>query len=369
MTPMVQALIGALAVLALAEILARVFFPRPPLWPRPQMRHKLDPRVGYVNQPNQECYCGEARAHFDSHGFRGPEIVEDRAEVDLRILCMGNSLTLGGGVGDEETYPSHLRRLLEKQYPGLRIEVINAGIVGFAIKQYIPYLQRLLTFVQADVVLLGMQWRDLHHHPRLGQLQGKLDPETWEAMKKQIDKKQDDFAQKNTKTKIKDALKNIRSLYVAGYLAGKLRDTIKPPNFVLWQRAFLSGNLDDRIREREAHSRKQLPRAKEMCAKANTAFGLVLFPDHLQLSRDYPKSLWPSIAVDICEQSEIPYVDLAPSLHQVYLTHRRRLLVPYDPTHYTAIGNEAIASAVFSFLEDTGFLGRGKPEKTEPVGA
>jgi hypothetical protein len=369
MTPMVQVLVIVLAVLVLAEILARVFFPRPPLWPRPQMRHRLDPKVGYVNQPDQDCYCGEERAHFNSHGFRGPEIAEDRGEVDLRILCMGNSLTLGGGVGDDETYPSHLRRLLEKRHPGLRIEVLNAGIVGFAIKQYIPYLERLLTFAHPDVVLLGMQWRDLHHHPRLGQLQGKLDAETWEAMKKQIDKKQDEFAQKTTKMKVKDAFKSVRSLYVLGYLARKIRDVIRPPNFVLWQRAFLSGKLDDRIRAREEHSREQLPRAKEMCAAGNAEFALVLFPDHKQLFRNYPRSLWPSLAVDICEQSGIPFVDLARSLRHAYVTHRRRLLVPYDPTHYTAIGNEAIANAVFSFLEDTDLLGRGKPTKTQPVGA
>ena len=368
MSTMTQVVLVVVGLFVVAEVLARLFFARPPLWPRPQMRHKLDPKVGWVNRPDQDCYCGEARARFNSQGFRGPELA-DRGEVDLRILAMGNSLTLGGGVHDHETYPSRLQRLLEEKYPNLKIEVINAGIVGFAIKQYIPYLERLLDSVNPDIVLLGMQWRDLHHHPRMGQLEGKLDAETWEAMKKQIQKKQTDLGEKNAKMKLKDAFKIVRSVYVAGYLARKLRDAVRPPNFVLWQRQFLSGRLDDRIRERERYSREQLPRAGEMSGRAGSTFGLVLFPDHKQLSRVYPRSLWPSIAVDICRDANIPFVDLAPALRQAYLTHGRRLLVPYDPTHYTVLGNEAIAEAVFAFLEETDLLGRGKPNKTQPVGA
>lgn len=45
-----------------------------------------------------------------------------------RIVAFGDSLTAGFGVSSEESYPSHLQRLLDKA--GYRYKVINAGVSG-----------------------------------------------------------------------------------------------------------------------------------------------------------------------------------------------------------------------------------------------
>src|SRR5262245_22363187 len=47
----------------------------------------------------------------NSQGFRGPELPAEIADKRL-VLALGESTTFGWAVGDEESYPSHLERIL-----------------------------------------------------------------------------------------------------------------------------------------------------------------------------------------------------------------------------------------------------------------
>src|SRR5262245_2259448 len=57
-------------------------------------------------------------AHRDVHveinslGFRGPETVQPKPPGELRILALGDSITMGEGVEDEETYARRLENYL-----------------------------------------------------------------------------------------------------------------------------------------------------------------------------------------------------------------------------------------------------------------
>jgi hypothetical protein len=343
--------LAAAVVLVVLEVICRVKFPKPSSWPTPWIRFKLDKTVGYVNLPSQKGYSMDAAVNINSRGFRGRELCERREDLGLRVLCLGNSLTFGAGVEDGETYPGQLQEILGSRLPDIKSEVINGGIVGFTITQYIPYLRKVLPEIRPDIVFLGMHWRDMHYFARLGQLKDRTDKEAWGALKKQFDKTQEKAATSTRGALLKRSIGRIRSLYVAAYYLRKLKDAVWTPNFMVWQRLFLRGEVNEHIIARERFARERLGLVSGLCESANARFILLLFPDNKQLLKEYPDSIWPSIVSNICRDKNIMHLELRPALSNAYAEHRGSLFVPYDITHYSPEGNRAIAEAIFDFIQ------------------
>jgi lysophospholipase L1-like esterase len=63
----------------------------------------------------------------NSRGYRGPEVTQRPAAGVTRVVCVGDSITFGHGVGDDEPYPAVLQRLLDDHGS---FEVINVADVG-----------------------------------------------------------------------------------------------------------------------------------------------------------------------------------------------------------------------------------------------
>jgi lysophospholipase L1-like esterase len=77
--------------------------------------------------------------HNNAHGFRGPELDESRARP--RILAIGDSCTAGSQI-DRFTYARSLERSLATR--GIEMEVVNAGVEGYAPKNVRMRLDRLV---------------------------------------------------------------------------------------------------------------------------------------------------------------------------------------------------------------------------------
>ncbi|MFQ5706814.1 MAG: SGNH/GDSL hydrolase family protein [bacterium] len=356
-----------LGVLIVGEIAVRVFYPKPPRWKEPQVRTVLDRRCGYLNRPNQKAYTMDAPVTINSFGFRGPEFEVEKSPDSLRILGVGNSLSFGAGVADDETYLAYLNSQLQGCFPDKKVEVLNGAIIGFTIRQYLPFLKSVLPRLKPNIVLLGAHWRDLHFNPRFGQLTGQVDSEAWKMIKKKFDDRNlNNGAEGRLKTRLikraKDAMRHWRFVYVCSYHLTQLKDRIKPPNFKLWQKSFLSGEETEPIRQRRVEARKTLERMKSICDENDISFGVVLFPDSKQITRDYPASSWPSILTEICKDLNIPHVLLLPAIQRAHQKYGNAIFVPYDITHFCAPCNEVIAGAVYDFLHGERFLVR----RTEP---
>ena len=56
----------------------------------------------------------------NSIGLRGPELEDPKPEI--RIACVGDSVTFGWGVSYEESYPARLERLLIERGRSVRVE-------------------------------------------------------------------------------------------------------------------------------------------------------------------------------------------------------------------------------------------------------
>ena len=111
------------------------------------------PLLGYDGLPNVRGRFHGATVSHNSHGNRGPEAAFAKPAGVRRVVVMGDSQAWGYGVGDGETIPAQLARLLE-QGGGARWEVLNLGVGGYGTDQaFLKYLVQGARY-SPDVVVL-----------------------------------------------------------------------------------------------------------------------------------------------------------------------------------------------------------------------
>jgi len=97
--------------------------------------------------------------NINSVGFRGEEVALDPTPGVPRILMLGDSITWGDYVRDEETYVRQAARTLEAGL-GYRVEAINAGVGDTGSQEQIDILEESGLRVKPDIVVLGFYLND-----------------------------------------------------------------------------------------------------------------------------------------------------------------------------------------------------------------
>lgn len=104
----------------------------------------------------------------NSHGYRGRELSVEKPGNTKRILAIGDSVTFGHGMNDDQTYPYYLERILNEYSRGSgknnMYEVINTAVPGNAPFQEYYDLERGLKF-NPDVIILQFTLNDVIWHP------------------------------------------------------------------------------------------------------------------------------------------------------------------------------------------------------------
>ena len=82
-----------------------------------------------------------------------------------RVLCLGDSVTFGWDVEENECYPVQLGSILETRKPG-QYQVINAGIPGHSSFQGRLRLPELMAQLHPDIVIIGYSINDRFTAPK-----------------------------------------------------------------------------------------------------------------------------------------------------------------------------------------------------------
>jgi hypothetical protein len=147
--------VGVVALL-LAEGALRVFWPeifphhvRGLYAPHPQLGHVLAPgRETVIKEPEYR-----VTVRTNSKGFRGAEL-SPKSTGTIRIVCVGDWMTWGEGVGDDQTYPVLLETALRRLHPGREIQVVNAGVAQYGTVDELAYFKSIATELAPDFVIL-----------------------------------------------------------------------------------------------------------------------------------------------------------------------------------------------------------------------
>ena len=112
-----------------------------------------DPELGWVNEKStriENLYGLHRHLTTNARGFRGlEEIEEEIPEGRYRIVCLGDSFTLGYGVDDASTYPAQLEAIAPA------IQTVNLGQGGYGIDQCLLWYRRDAAAFRANLLILA----------------------------------------------------------------------------------------------------------------------------------------------------------------------------------------------------------------------
>jgi len=108
---------------------------------------------------NDHFLGGPVRINAD--GLRGAPLLEDSASE--RFVAVGDSVTFGYGVREEDTWIAQLSaELADLGHP---MEPVNAGLSGAGLRYYHSFLQRRCSELAPDRVLVGLVINDIATYP------------------------------------------------------------------------------------------------------------------------------------------------------------------------------------------------------------
>jgi len=158
------AAISLLGLLA-AELVCRQWIPPSPPPGREQnvflCQPATHPDMVFMLKPNQQFVTFGLRSQTNELGFRDDPISE-KTESLFRILCVGDSITFGTGVANEETFPNVLEDLLRNRIKeGTEVDVINGAVSAYNARNISGLLSLYLESLHPDLVVYTFVENDL----------------------------------------------------------------------------------------------------------------------------------------------------------------------------------------------------------------
>lgn len=119
------------------------------------------------HRPNASAKLMGVIVRTDGHGFRRPGAAVEAARRpgERRVVALGDSLTLGWGVAEGDTWPARLETLLRERCPGSPATVWNAGVGNSNTAMQRARYERLAAPLEPDWLVLGYFVNDAEPDP------------------------------------------------------------------------------------------------------------------------------------------------------------------------------------------------------------
>lgn len=120
-----------------------------------------DESLGWRLQPNAEGTWGGVPVKINGKGLRGPELPYEKPVDTSRILYLGDSVTFGFLIADDQaTFPHQVGQILEARL-SQPIETVNAGVGGYSPWQEYRYFAAEGLNYQPDLVIVSFVLNDV----------------------------------------------------------------------------------------------------------------------------------------------------------------------------------------------------------------
>lgn len=309
----------------------------------------------------------------NSLGFRGPEITLEKPPGVFRIIALGDSITDGFYVENENTYPFLLEQTLREQ--GRRIEVINAARGWSAIDVEFEMLRKFCMPLHPDLVVLTFVSNDME------EIRGKSREELLKSDAFEPEPAETSEWLMFAKTATGELLLDLSLRYkFEKYRRNRemlssheMESRYQIPggtNFLDNAHYYLEGitKKTQGIAYFETFNENQLRNVgnyvfclgelNRYCAEHGVRLVLAYYPDYPEIylpERRFPMSGYLEKA---CEEQHIPFVNLLGAFrrHSGEVLH----LAPLD-FHPNPAGNKVIADAIADFLNNQALLPPAEP--------
>lgn len=134
------------AALGIVEVAGRILDLEP--------QHQLG-----INPPNLDVRWEtrefDIRVTTNSQGLREPADVPLKREGVYRVMVVGDSMTFGQGVNDNETYPRIAADILRNRFGRDDVEIINVSRRGAGPGEYLQYVRHFGRLFQPDLIVIA----------------------------------------------------------------------------------------------------------------------------------------------------------------------------------------------------------------------
>ncbi len=340
--------VSLLVAALIGEVLVRIFWAAPG-FKYPQTLHEKHPVLGWVMKPNQHAYTYNIPVTTNSHGLRDDEFTEAKPDKTVRILVLGDSVTFGVLVGNDETYSNVLERMLNAEADSVRYEVINTGVQRYYTFQELDYLREYGVKFQPDLVVVGYYINDLG-----------FKPETWTRDYEKTREKHASYLWTKVPWLMYIYKNSALSNLVRDRIIRMIRSTKQKKNT---QTRLLTGELDEGVLKKIEGARQDLAAMKKLGDEHGFPVLIAAFPGVNQVIKDFPNAKYPQFVREIADELGMPFVDLLPDFKEHYDGDIRSLYFRYNG-HPNKTGHELAAKAIFKAIAEKKLLQRKEIAKT-----
>jgi len=129
----------------------------------PELFPKRTSDVEWTGRPSSQGMYAGVPVSFNRFGLRDQARSMERAPETTRIVVLGDSMTFGMGVVEEETFPRVAETLLNTTRPrgSASVEVLNFGLPGYNTLHQLAQLKELGLAFHPDVVVVAFFYNDV----------------------------------------------------------------------------------------------------------------------------------------------------------------------------------------------------------------
>ncbi len=311
---------------------------------------------------------------YNHHGFRDPERPLKKAPGTIRLLALGDSVTWGYGVADNQLYIRVVERLWNHR-PGPRLEIWNMAGMGRSAGLYLPHVRRMLAF-RPDGVIIQINLNDV------GDTQKKtgrgVPVTTWEtpAAEQRLKMRTESIPWGRLLSSPALLASYLRLWLTRTYLGSFLISEVTRLSYWLGLRKkdpqgrnrheFMAFMDDDSATRAWIAYALDLIRLTQDFRCAGVRVMWVVFPYRYQV--EGPGNMWgvdtrsfpvnPQARIDFLgDFFGVPVLDLRPAFVRAGQGNRRRLFLLLDANHPNSLGQALAGRAIYRFIRARHWLG------------
>jgi len=327
--PAAFTVLAVIGVLALFEIGARMAGYGPPKaggsYQESKFRPSRDLLWELVSGWRGEEGAGKIR--INSIGFRDDEIPTPKPKGEMRILCLGDSVTFGYMVDQNNPWP----RALEGVYraSGRNVRVINAGVPGYSTFQERDLLRIKGWTLEPDIVILGYCLNDaIERYTSVAKYGGK-----------------DIFLGVDTSGELPLLKRIMRRIAIFRFIRLKFQDMAKREELYSVRR-LNSDPLPPELAQAWENNKEEITGINKDVQAHGKPFLVAVFPYYFQVLLGGRAEVHQRRILDFCNANGVKCLDLFPTFYN----HRDEPLF-LDGDHPSAAGHSRAAQAIYQYLQ------------------
>jgi hypothetical protein len=313
-----------------------------------ERRHtKYDPDLGWVNEPNvyiPDMYGPGVYLRTNAQGFRSNQNINAAVpDGKARVICSGDSFTLGFGVDNDHTW-CQLLSLLEP-----RLETVNMGQGGYGVDQAYLWYKRDAARIEHQVHLLAFITHDFYRVQSdsfLGYAKPALDVANGALVVKNVPVPRRSYYLSWITQSI-EKLRRLRTVELSTRFIQKIRHT------AVASRQPLQGKRNDKTRE---VLRKIFEDLKRIDEQRSSKLVLVYLPTIDELKGGGPQD-WTEFLEEEARALGIPLINLFREFRSLPYDEIGNQFIPkgqlayqHAEGHFNVAGNELVAKMIYEQL-------------------